>query len=164
MVRWVTSIIVLLPVTVVWANFLGGHWQSFKVISRSMEPTLLVNDYLLMKQKKHYSDLDQKVVVLRDPHGSVIPIVKRVVAGPSSIVRVRNGLIYLDGSSEPLSNERVHKTINRQWILDDDEIFALGDNINNSEDSIDLGPFNRDAVMGVIFWRYWPMSRMGTVE
>lgn len=148
----------------VWAFFLGGHWQTFRVISRSMEPTLLVDDYLIMRQEKDYPVLDNKIVVLRDPEDSVIPIVKRVVAGPNSIVSVRNGHVYLQNSKTPLPGEPKQKYRTHRWILEDDEIFVMGDNRNNSEDSTNFGPLKRDDILGVITWRYWPLSRIGRAD
>lgn len=129
-----------------------------------MEPTLLVDDCLIMRQEKEYPLLDHKIVVLRDPEGSVIPIVKRVIAGPSSIVSVRNGYVYLQDSKTPLPGEPKSKYRTHRWILKDDEIFVMGDNRNNSEDSTNFGPVKREDILGVITWRYWPLSRIGRAD
>lgn len=164
MVRWVASLVLLLPVTVIWAFFLGGHWQSFKVISRSMEPTLLVNDYLLMRGQGDYPSLVNKIVVLADPKGGFLPVVKRVAAGPFSKVRVFNGRVYIDDSEEAYPGAPIYRVPNQQWVLGEDELFVLGDNLQNSEDSIEWGPVKRDDVQGVIFFCYWPIDRIGRVE
>ena len=164
MVRWVISISLLIPILTIWSFFLTGHWQSYKVISRSMEPTLLVDDYLIMRQQNDFPNLDNLVVVVQDPSGGSFPLVKRVLAGANSTVRVSNARIYLDGSKTPLSGEPLVDTPNRTWRLSPDQVYVLGDNRNNSQDSTDFGPISRRDILGVITYRYWPIDRIGKVE
>lgn len=163
-VRWVISIIILIPMLIVWSFFLTGHWQTFKVISRSMEPTLLVDDYLIMRQQQDFPNLDNLIVVIRDPEGGNLAMVKRVVAGANSTVRLSGGHIYLDGSKVALPGDPIIHERNNRWILDENEIFVMGDNRNNSQDSVDFGPISRSDIVGVITYRYWPLSRLGKVE
>lgn len=164
MVRWVISILILIPILLVWSFFLTGHWQTFKVISRSMEPTLLIGDYLIMRQQSDFPNLDNLIVVIRDPLDSSFPLVKRVIAGGNSTVRISNGRIYLDGSSKSLPGERLVDAHNTRWILKPDEVFVLGDNRNNSQDSSDFGPIARSDILGVITYRYWPFDRIGKLQ
>lgn len=164
MVRWMISIIILIPVLLVWSFFLSEHWMTFKVISRSMEPTLLVNDYLIMRQQHDFPTLDNKIVVMQDPEGGNLHIVKRVVASANSTVRISMGNVYLDGSKEPIPGEPVADSPNREWKLGPEEVFVMGDNRNNSEDSTDFGPVSRDTIIGVITFRYWPLDRIGAVN
>src|SRR5690606_4397135 len=135
---------------IIWLCFLTDHWRTFKVISRSMEPTLLVNDCLIMRQNNDFPNLDNKVVVITDPKGGTFPLVKRVVAGPNSRVEISNTRVYIDSSDEPLPGEPMMRARNQTWSLKDDELFVLGDNRNNSEDSSVFGPINRSDVLGVI--------------
>ncbi len=161
LVRWMISIIILIPILIVWTFFLTGHWQTFKVISRSMEPTLLVNDYLIMRQQQDFPNLDNLIVVIRDQEGSSLAMVKRVVAAGNSSVRLSNGKIYLDGSKTPIEGDTLINDYNQEWKLAEDEIFVLGDNRNNSQDSTDFGPIPRTDILGVITFRYWPFNRIG---
>ncbi len=161
LVRWMISIIILIPILIVWTFFLTGHWQTFKVISRSMEPTLLVNDYLIMRQQQDFPNLDNLIVVIRDQEGSSLAMVKRVVAAGNSSVRLSNGKIYLDGSKTPIEGDTLINDYNQEWKLAEDEIFVLGDNRNNSQDSTDFGPIPRTDSLGVITFRYWPFNRIG---
>ncbi|MEM6885588.1 MAG: signal peptidase I [Verrucomicrobiota bacterium] len=48
--------------------------------------------------------------------------------------------------------------------LGQDEYFMLGDNSPNSLDSRAWGVVKRDAIIGKITKRYWPLSRFGKVE
>jgi len=164
LVRWVVSTIILIPVLLIWSFFLTGHWRTFKVISRSMEPTLLVDDYLIMREQNDFPILDNKIVVIRDPQGGTFPLVKRVIAGANSIVRISNGRIYIDNSKTALPGEPLTNTPSTEWKLGPDELFLLGDNRNNSQDSSDFGPLTRSEVMGVITYRYWPFARAGSLH
>jgi len=163
-VRWVIGLLILVPVIAVWWLLVSGSWLTFKVISRSMEPTLLVNDCIIMRKQYEFPVLDNLIVVLKDPEGTDIPIVKRVVAGPDSIVDVRHGKVYLDNSKTPLEGDRIRNVRDRHWVLDADQIFVMGDNRNNSEDSTDFGPLRRDDIIGVVTWRYWPFARIGSIH
>lgn len=164
LVRWVISTLILIPVLIIWTFFLTGHWKSFRVISRSMEPTLLVDDCLVMREQHNFPNLDNKIVVINDPQGGQVPLVKRVVACSSSLVRITNSRVYIDANKTPLPGEALVDTPNQRWQLTPDQIFVMGDNRNNSQDSTEFGPLNRSDVLGVITFRYWPLSRVGSVQ
>jgi len=164
LVRWMISIIILVPILLIWSFFLTGHWKTFKVISRSMDPTLIVDDLLLMREQHNFPTLDNKIVVIQDPEGGNIPIVKRIVATANGIVRISMGKVYVDGSKTPIEGEAIADSANREWKLGPEDIFVLGDNRNNSEDSSDFGPVSRDTILGVITYRYWPFDRIGSVN
>lgn len=125
---------------------------------------MLVDDYLIMRQQHDFPTLDNKVVVLNDPAGGTLPIVKRIIAAANSTVRLSNGKIYLDGSKSPITGERLAEAPNETWLLDANQIFVIGDNRNNSQDSPDFGPLLRSDILGVITYRYWPFDRAGAVE
>lgn len=164
MVRWMIGIIILIPVLLIWSQFLTDRWQTFKVISRSMEPTLNVGDYLIMCRQTDFPSLDNCIVVLSDPDGGTFPVVKRVIAAANSTVRVSMGEIFVDGSKKPVPGEPVADSPNTEWKLGPDEVFIMGDNRNNSRDSTDFGPVPRDSIMGVITYRYWPFDSIGAIQ
>ncbi len=45
----------------------------------------------------------------------------------------------------------------------DDRFRVLGDNLAVSHDSRHFGPVGRDRVRGRVVWRYWPLSRAGSL-
>lgn len=129
-----------------------------------MVPTLEIGDRVFMKREADFGDLTGKIIVFKDPTGDGGPLTKRVVAGPFSRVRVRNGRVYLDGKKEPIPGDYIEAVPNRTWDLQADELFVLGDNRNDSFDSVDFGPIKRSAVIGVLTYRYWPIGRSGHLE
>lgn len=163
-VRWMTGFVIMLPVVVLWILFLSGRWQSYVVISASMDPTLQIHDCVIMKELGNEFDLLDKIVVFDDPLGEYEPLVKRVVANPNSLVKFSRGQLSVDNS--PLPGETLYRSVGgyRAWSLSDDEYFVLGDNRNDSMDSIELGPVKRENLRGIIAFRYWPLSRIGKVQ
>jgi signal peptidase I len=164
LVRWTLSIIILVPLATVLSFFLTGHWQPFKVISGSMEPTLMVNDCVVMREQSRFPNLVGCVVVLTDPKGGYFPLVKRVIAADNSSVSVRSGYVYIDQSKDPIPGDHLEHVRNKSFTVAEGQVFVMGDNRNDSEDSIDFGPVSRNTILGVITLRYWPMGRIGAVH
>jgi len=42
-------------------------------------------------------------------------------------------------------------------------VYVLGDNYENSQDSRKFGPIPREAVLGRVLLRYWPLSEAGPI-
>jgi len=163
-VRWTISFIILVPLVTIWILFLNGRLQSYQVISGSMEPTLLVGDYVLMKKEHHFGDLTGMIIVFLDPTNGRDALTKRVLAGSFSRVKLRNGQLYLGNSEAPVPGEAIRDVPNQTWDLGEDELFVVGDNRNHSFDSVEFGPIKRSSVQGVLTYRYWPWARRGNVQ
>src|SRR5262249_10826419 len=99
--------------------------QAFQIPSSSMENTLLVGDFLLV-DKVHFADKagpDRMlpygdirrgdIVVFYFPVDASQFLVKRVIGLPGDHIRLRNKIVYVNGS--PL---RESYAIHRQWIPD----------------------------------------------
>jgi signal peptidase I len=104
----------LLYVIVVALFILTFAVQPFRIPSESMEPTLLVGDFVLVEKQVgleapprifapsgqiHRGDL----IVFHYPVDSSLHLVKRVVGLPGDRLRLRDGIVVIDGSplSEP---------------------------------------------------------------
>jgi signal peptidase I len=154
---------VLIPLIVIWGQFLSGEYRSFKVVSGSMIPTMNVGDFVLMARNGHMAELRDKAVVFQDPKHRDELLTKRVVAESGDTVRVVDGRIYVNNSREPMWRQPVH-VANREWRVGRDQVFVVGDNRNNSFDSIDYGPIPKDLILGVVTVRYWPFTRLGNID
>ncbi len=154
---------VLLPLGIVWSFFLTGTLRSFEVISDSMLPTLRRGDYVLMSRPARSADLHGRVVVFENPRKQGEMLTKRVVADTGDVVAVRAGRVLINGRAEDPPRDPLEGVANREWKLGPDELFVMGDNRNDSFDSIDFGPLVRSTISGVITYRYWPRARAGQI-
>jgi signal peptidase I len=98
-----------------------------EVAGRSMEPTLRPGDWLMATRAGSIRRGD--IVVLRHPRGHV-DVVKRVAGVP--------GDRLADGTLGP------------------DQFLVVGDNAAASTDGLTWGPVRREAIEGVVRFRYWP--------
>jgi len=72
-------------------------------------------------------------------------------------IKISRDVYYTSDSKrqmDPLPSNRFSAT------LGPDEFFVLGDNSQASADSRFMGPSKMSAIIGVVRWRYWPLSRM----
>jgi signal peptidase I len=162
-VRWTISIILLVPLVIAWAAFLRGDLQSYKVISRSMQPTLMVGECFLMVRESRYENLRDKIVVFTSADEYHQALVKRVIAADNDEVELKGGILYINGKQESPLREPISYVGNRKWSVPKGSVFVVGDNRNLSEDSIDHGPIPRKQLRGVLVFRYWPLSQLGFI-
>lgn len=94
--------------------------------------------------------------------------VKRVVGLPGDRISIVNGHVILNGKMEkapyaepcgggPNCNFRTTITIPAGHY------FMMGDNRGESDDSRYWGPVPQKWIIGVAFFTYWPVSRIGTL-
>lgn len=162
--RMAVGVVVLLVVGLVWAWFLTGELKSYKVISRSMVPTLEIGDYVLMRRVGDDTDLRDRVVAFDNPRIAGETLTKRVIAAEGDEVALSGGFVRVNGHPEARNAEKVVGAPDGRWKLGPDQVFVLGDNRNDSFDSIDMGPVPRTLIRGVLVYRYWPRARAGRVE
>jgi len=98
----------LLLIIVVAVFVITFCFQPFRIPSSSMEPTLLVGDFLLVnKQDVSAGEASLvlpevkirrgDVVVFHDPVDATLHLVKRVVGVPGDRIRLRSGHVYING-------------------------------------------------------------------
>jgi signal peptidase I len=164
LLRWVVGIGVLVVVGSLALALATGRMRPFKVISRSMAPTLEIGDCVLMSEVPESAILRGKIVAFIAPDNPAETLTKRVVGVGGDVVRLRDGKLTVNDAPEPVRHESIVNVSDRVWTLREDECFVVGDNRNDSNDSIDFGPVIRPEIRGVLSYRYWPLSRMGRIE
>jgi signal peptidase I len=162
-------------------------WSAFVVPSESMLPTLQVGDRFLAVGTEAARAAVQPgdVIVFLLPRDHTIDYVKRLVALPGQTVEMRHGRLWIDGQEVPhddlgpagpgvrrwrlrLANGRAYEVLKAtaRGPLDDtpavtlgpDQLFVMGDNLDDSQDSrvpSAVGLVPRALVVGraaVIFW------------
>ena len=110
------------------------------------------------------------VVVFHAPTQQGKDFVKRVIGLPGERVEIKAGKVYINGDplAEPyltqsypdLSMDCIPKLNRRSCTLQEKQYFVLGDNRRNSNDSRDWGPVSSEAIIGKVWFVYWPLSRL----
>ena len=152
------------------------------VRGRSMEPTLLERDLLLVLSGTLCGDYAPgDVVILQRESLQLSQIVKRVIATEGQVVDIDfgSGVVYVDGQRlhEDYVNEPTFTPEGMEFPLTVPEgcIFVLGDNRNHSSDSRhdQLGAVDVRCVIGKAVLRVFPgpdetghrsLSRIGAIS
>jgi signal peptidase I len=158
------SVLVLMVLGYILFLFNSGGLRTFKVISRSMEPALSVGDHVLMRRVSPGQPLRGAVVTVENPLISGEMLAKRVIAASGDRVELRDGTIFINGQREAIDRPKIEHVPDQTWTLGPDEVFVVGDNRNDSLDSVDFGPLPISRVQGVLVYRYWPWERAGRLK
>jgi len=147
------------------------------VPTSSMEGTILVGDHLLLNKWLYGPRIPLttwrlprlkkvqrgEIVVFQYPRDANLRFVKRVVAVGGDKVEIRNGTVYVNSLAvvEPYAvhhgDPRSRVENMAPLILPADQLFVLGDNRDNSEDSRFWGPLPLANVIAepvMVFWSY----------
>ena len=161
-IEWVAIVAGALIVALLVKTFLI---QAFYIPSLSMYSTLDKGDRVLVnKLSYHLHDVHRGDIVVFErpknvPDTGIKDLIKRVVGLPGDTIESKNGDVYIDGKKlkEPYLDPGV-RTVNldRQKI-GAHEVFVMGDNRTNSEDSRIFGPIDEDLLVGRAFVRVWPL-------
>ena len=142
----------------------SGKLRVEQVISRSMEPTLRVGDRVLVDANAFQDRY--KVICFENPEKEGENLVKRVMGLPGDRIRIRNGVLYVNGRDEYSPHVRSNRISRRQHLnlrVPEGYVFVLGDNRNNSYDSLDFGPVPYEKIHGVVWAIIWPAGRIGSL-
>ncbi len=165
---------VLLAALALAAVAAAGLLAPFRVTSDSMRDTLLPGDFVVVSRGAYGIPLPWgrpgrgDVVVLEAPDHPGERVVKRVVATAGQTVAIVDKRLIVDGDTlvEPWAahgDPEVHPAAYdardnvAPLTLEPGQVFVLGDNRDDSEDSRFWGPVRADAVIGrglVIYWSW----------
>jgi signal peptidase I len=141
--------------------------------SDSMLPTLEQGDRLVVEKVSYHFHSPEigDIVVFHPPEllqtqGFAVEqaFIKRVIALPGQTVQVKNGLVYRDG--QPLQEKYILEP--PQYNLPavrvpEGQLFVMGDNRNNSNDSHVWGFLPQENIIGHALFRFFPVDRWGQV-
>lgn len=164
LLRWSVSLVLVVVLVGIWALFLRGDLRSYKVVSGSMEPTLRIGDYVLTRTPKKGEKLRGKVIAFEDVTHQGEIVTKRVVGVEGDRIRLVGFSLFVNHQVIPIPWKRARSAVFRGLTVPAGHVFVLGDNRSNSVDSLDYGPVPVERIVGVVFLRYWPISRFGWVE
>ena len=157
--------------------------KTCKVVGESMRETLQNGETVLIWSLFYSPDYGD-VVVIHDDEALNEPIVKRVVGLPGDKIRVehtfdsmKTTITHADGSITVLdsANEDYvryvdeygafgHYSKDETYVVNDGEVFVMGDNRLNSRDSRELGAYSSNQILGKVVFRIAPFNVMGAVN
>jgi signal peptidase I len=140
--------------------------QAFQVEQFSMEPNLLPHDRVLVNKfiYRFRPPRPGEIVVLHPPSDPSRNYIKRVVAVAGQRVEIRGGAVYVD--SWPLREPYLRAPTSGDYgpeSVPARDIFVLGDNRGNSEDSRAFGFVPMRNIVGEAIVIYWPPQRFRTL-
>jgi len=142
--------------------------QAFYIPSGSMEPTLMVDDRILVAKFLYRIEPIRSgdVIVFRYPLNPSRDFVKRVIGLPGARVQLKEGVVYLDDTRVSEKGYTLRPDFGNYGpiTVPRNEYFVLGDNRNNSEDSRFFGYVPRANIIGKAIFIYWPVQRVGFVH
>ncbi|MBR8829554.1 MAG: signal peptidase I [Gomphosphaeria aponina SAG 52.96 = DSM 107014] len=140
--------------------------------SSSMEPTLEINDRLIIeKVTYHFKEPQRGDVVVFEPTETLREqnftdaFIKRVIGLPGDTVEVKGGRVYIN--DQPLGEKYIEEEPNYDYgpvTVPNDQYLVLGDNRNNSYDSHYWGFVPQENLIGKAMVRFWPLNRFGSLD
>ena len=162
LLREILETILLTAIIYAAVNFATGR---FRVEGDSMQPNLHPEQYVLVDKVSYRLGQPRRgdIVVFQYPLATERDFIKRVIGLPGETVTVTGGAVSING--QPLNEPYIAAppTYNNTWTLGPDQYFVLGDNRNNSSDSHNWGPLNRQYLIGRAVFVYWPPDGWGLV-
>ena len=164
--------------------------QPFYIPSASMVPQLEVNDKIVVSRLSYRLHAPRRgdIVVFDRPPGAALDtgtignghsplrwvterlglvprtdeFVKRVIAMPGETVEGHDGHVYIDGRLlvEPYLQPTVRTDPFAPRRVPAGQLWVMGDNRGDSEDSRYFGPIRRGTVVGRAFMKVWPVSNV----
>jgi len=143
--------------------------QPVRVEGNSMLPRLH-NDERVFVNKILYrvSDIERgDIVVFWYPGNTSKSFIKRIIALPGERVEIRSGQVYIDGilHREPYVIPRFRDESDYGPIqVPEGHYFVMGDHRNTSNDSRSWGTLSGNLIFGKAVFRYWPLSKIGSLN
>ena len=143
--------------------------QPFYVKGASMEPNFYDSEYLIIDELTYRFRQPERgeIVVFRYPRDPSQFFIKRVIGLPGETVEVTDGKVIIYNDVQPngtvLQEEYISHIATqgkKKITLGDKEFFVMGDNRNESLDSRSFGPINDTAIVGRVWVRGLPLSRV----
>lgn len=135
--------------------------------SESMQNTILKGDRIIGNRLAYLADDPERfdIVIFKYPDNPSEVFIKRVIGLPGETVEVKDGKVYIDGSSEPLDDSFCPETPEGDfgpYEVPENCYFMMGDNRNNSLDSRYWNNHyvEKDVILAKASFRYWPFSRV----
>jgi signal peptidase I len=163
---WTETIVVALVLALVIRAF---FLQVFWIPSGSMEPTLDINDRIVVNKVIYHFRAPHRLetVVFRgvsDTNLTKKDLIKRLIGLPGETLLIKDGVVNING--QPLVETH---TMNPDFAnfgpvtIPANSYFVMGDNRPASADSRYWGFLPKRNLIGPAFLRIWPLSKAGLI-
>lgn len=149
--------------------------QPNKIQGSSMEPNFLSDQYIFTSKVTYKLRPIERgdVVVIHAPENYEVEYIKRVIGLPGDKLLFKDGQVYLNGAKldentylhvpTPVWGAGAYAKEDQIIVVPSTDIFVMGDNRPKSKDSREFGTIPISSVIGQVFYRYYPVSKMGIV-
>ncbi len=169
--RFIEGMIILVAAALVLGySFVVFMYQTVKMVGPSMQGT--INDgetVVISKIGKLINGVKKNDVVAVKKSSDKYYSIKRVVGVPGDSIRISGGRLYINGEAYEIHSGDI--IINpgsaaSEIVLQDNEYFLLGDNVNNSDDSrfTNMGIVQKTDITGIVKYRIKPWSKRGKIK
>lgn len=166
--QWLIAILAAVAIALFVDNFLIVNAQ---IPSGSMENTIMTGDRVVGNRLSYLTKDPERydVIIFKYPDDESQLFIKRIIGLPGETVEIRDGHIYIDGSSEPLEDVETKEYMAGNYgpyTVPEGCYFVMGDNRNDSKDSrYWINPYvSKDKILGKAVFRYWPITEMKTIK
>lgn len=150
-------------------------FASTKIFGQSMEPNLSPGERVLSWRFKNIRR--GNIIIFKSPSNSKEYYIKRVIGLPGDKITMKNDQLYINQQKqkEPYLNvfKQLSPELNQQKLTPNftlkkllhtnqvpaNSYFVMGDNRQISEDSRSYGFIKRKDIIGVAFFKFWPIGR-----
>jgi signal peptidase I len=155
----------LLVALIIRAFFLAA----FYIPSESMSPTLEKGDRVLVNKLSYkLHDVNRGDIVVfgrppNEPDNGIQDLIKRVIALPGETIEVRDCKVLINGQAlvEPYVKEWSRTCTSPPVTVGQNQVFVMGDNRDDSQDSRFFGPISQHLIVGRAFVIVWPFTHLG---
>ena len=136
----------------------------FYTDTRSMEPTIRPGNRMVLIKTGGLRRGD--IIIFKNSEDTETYLIKRVIGLPGDVVEIAGGQLYLNGKpmDEPYLKESFIIYEYGPAQVPPKNLFVLGDNRNNSDDSSVWGFLPAENMRGKVIFRYWPPNRLGKIR
>lgn len=151
-------------------------FQAYEIPSGSMEDTIMTGDMVFSEKLTYYTSEPEygDIVTFKDPEIPSRTLIKRVIATGGQTVQLIDGKVYIDGKEldEPYTDgketwplvSRYGTPITYPYTVPEGELWVMGDNRTNSQDSRYFGSIPISSVAGKAVLKYWPPEDFGLLN
>jgi signal peptidase I len=136
-----------------------------RVESISMEPNLREGQFVVVNRLAYRWAIPEHgdIIVFHFPNNPEKRYIKRVIGIGGDTVVAANGHILVNGIQLEEPYLASVPRYEGEWIIGPEELFVLGDNRNNSNDSKNWGTLELKSVIGKAVFIYWPLGDFGLI-